>query len=89
MYLERDRDSVSISCSSVSDLPEAVYSEKDRVINSIALSYFTYGCETCDELSGTVSELLEAKEMGILTENDGIIRTDKKDSASALFDTSE
>ena len=48
-----------------------------------------YGCEACDELFGTVSELLDHHEMGILDENFGIKRTDHADPSSALFDTSD
>lgn len=83
------RISASIYCSSAADLPEAVYSEDDRVIKSIALCYFTYGCEASDELSGEVSELLNSKEMGILIENYGIRRKDKKNPETVLFDSSE
>ncbi|MGM9657614.1 MAG: hypothetical protein ACI3W9_01300 [Eubacteriales bacterium] len=83
------RKTGSIHCSSVQNSQTAAYSENDAVLNAIALSYLVYGCETCDELSGTVSELLEAHEMGIIKENFGIKRTDSGDSSSAMFDTSD
>jgi hypothetical protein len=83
------RTSASIYCSSAADLPEAVYSENDRVIKSIALCYFTYGCESIDGLSGVISEILNSQEMGILIENAGIRRTDKKNPATALIDSSQ
>lgn len=79
----------SIPCSSIPNSQTYVYSENDAVMNAIALSYLVYGCDTCDELSGTVSELIEAHDMGILKENFGIIRTDSENPASALFDTSD
>lgn len=68
------RKTGSIPCSSIPNSPTAAYSEKDAVQNAIALSYMVYGCETCDELSGTVSDLLETHDMGILKENFGIKR---------------
>ena len=83
------RRSDSIPCQTVPNLPAAAYSENDAVMNAIALSYLVYGCEACDELSGTVSELLETHEMGILNENFGIKRTEHDDPSSALFDTSD
>ena len=79
----------SIPCDRISNPPAAGYSEDDAVRNTIALSYLVYGCETCGELSGTVSEMLDAHEMGILKENFGIKRTVSDDPASALFDTSD
>lgn len=83
------RASTDIYCTSAVSLPKAVYSENDRVIKSIALCYFTYGCESSNGLSGTVSELLNSKEMEILIENAGIRRTDKKNPATSLFDSSK
>ena len=78
-----------ISCRTVPEHPAPAYTENDRVVRSIALSYLVYGCESCGELSGTVGELLDRHEMGILAENFGIKRTDPEDPASALFDTSD
>lgn len=82
------RKTGSILCSSVPDLPGAAYSENDAVCSAIALSYLVYGCETCDALSGTIRELIDTHEMGILQENFGIKRTDADNPASALLDTS-
>lgn len=81
--------SCSISCQTADELPKPSYSERSSVINAISLSYLVYGCEGCGNLSGTVSDLLEENEMGILTENFGIKRADHADPASAVFDTSE
>lgn len=83
------RKSGSILCQKIPNLPTTTYSENDEVMNAIALSYLVYGCETRDALSGTVSEILENHEMGILIENYGIKRTDPDDPSSALFDTSD
>ena len=83
------RMSYSISCQTADELPKPSYSERSSVINAISLSYLVYGCEGCGNLSGTVSDLLEENEMGILTENFGIKRADQADPASAVFDTSE
>lgn len=83
------RASCSISFKPADELPYPTYSENDRVINAISLSYFVYGCEACDKLSGTVTELLEQNNMGILTENFGIRREVQSDPSSAVFDTSE
>ena len=70
-------------------LSKSLYSEKERVITAISLSYLVYGCEACEGLSGTVSELSENHEMGILTENFGIKRQNEKDPSTAFLDTSE
>lgn len=83
------RKTGSIPCNSIPNPPTAAYPENDAVLNAIALSYLVYGCDTCDELSGTVSELLETHDMGILKENFGIKRTDSGNPSSALFDTSD
>lgn len=56
---KRLRKGSSISCHTMPSLPSSIYSEKERVINAIALSYLVYGCETCNGLSGTVSELID------------------------------
>ena len=75
-----------VSCSRAPEAAAAAYTETDRVLNAIALCNLAYGCEGCQQLSGTVSELLDKNEMGILTENFGILRTDPAEPASALFD---
>lgn len=78
-----------VSCTSAEALPVPSYSEKDKAIKAIALSYFIYGCEQSEELSGTINELIENKKMGILIENFGIQRIIKSDPTSAVFDSSE
>ncbi|MDD6039173.1 MAG: hypothetical protein PUD20_10335 [bacterium] len=69
------------------EFSKASYSQTERVRNTIALSYLVYGCENYDHLSGTVSELLDEYEMGIIKENFSIIRATKADPASAVFDS--
>ena len=83
------RKTGSISCGSIPNPSTKAYSENDAVLNAIALSYLVYGCDSCDELSGTVSKLMETHDMGILKENFGIKRTEPSDPSSALFDTSD
>ena len=63
--------------------------DSENVIRAVSLSYFVYGCEGCDTLAGTVSDMLNRHDMGILTENFGIVRTDPENPDTALFDTSE
>lgn len=83
------RSCAALPCTAASKLSAPAYSESDKVLNAVALSYLVYGCETCDGLSGTVSELLDTCAMGILNENFGLKRADETDPASAAFDTSE
>lgn len=78
-----------ISCQRIPHSQTVAYSENDRVKIAVALSYLVYGCEASDKLSGTVNELIEKNEMGILRENYGIKRTDSNAPSSALFDTSD
>jgi len=89
MHLERHSFILYHFLPGSTELPASSYSEQDRVLKAISLSYFIYGCETCAQLSGTVSELLDHNQMGIVIENFGIKRTDKADSTSAVFDSSE
>lgn len=81
------RSSTGISCAMSPELPPAAYSESDKILNAVALSYLVYGCETGGEMSGMVNEILDTHAMGILIENDGLKRTGKDDPASAAFDT--
>lgn len=83
------RSSCAVSCQSGAGLPPSPYAEQDRVMKAISLSYLVYGCETCEGLTGTVSELLDANRMGIIAENFGIRRTEPEDPSSALFESSE
>lgn len=62
------------------------YAEQD-VLEAVCVSYFTYGCEGCDALSGSVAEILDSHEMGILRENFGVVRSQKDDPSTAAFDT--
>lgn len=83
------RLSSHVSCTQGVPLSKSLYSEKDSVIDAISLSYLVYGCEACENLSGTVSELLDHHEMGIITENFGIKRQNEKDPSTAFLDTSD
>lgn len=65
------------------------YSENDKVMKAISLSYFVYGCENVKEKLGDVSTILNNKEMGILKENFGLKRKVKNDATTTAFDTSE
>lgn len=84
-----ERYTCDISCTAGGAIPTDMYSEQQSVINAMCLSYLVYGCEACDEIAGTVNELLDNKHMGILIENFGIKRKDKTKPDTALFDTSE
>ncbi len=68
-------------------VPEAAYTEEEKVLKALALSYFVYGCEGADRKVGTVAELIENNEMGILIENAGINRADQADPKTAEFDS--
>ena len=83
------RLSSHVSCTQGVPLSKSLYSEKDSVIDAISLSYLVYGCEACENLSGTVSELLDHHEMGIITENFGIKRQNEKKPTTAFLDTSD
>lgn len=82
------RASCVISCRTGTEPPAPSYSERERVLDAMSLSYLVYGCEGCEDPSGTVSELLAANPMGILTENFGIRRTNPGDPSSACIDAS-
>lgn len=66
---------------------EPVYSEEEQLRKAIALNYLIYGCETSTGLTGTVCEILDQHEMGILVENAGIVREVKDDPATAVVDS--
>lgn len=64
--------------------------DEQDVLTAVCLSYLTYGCETASgSFTGTVSDLIDAEEMGILSENFGVVRRNENDPATALFDTSD
>ncbi|MDY5015683.1 MAG: hypothetical protein SO063_06400 [Eubacteriales bacterium] len=88
------RSACTVSCPSGGGLPDPPYTETERVMKAVSLSYLVYGCEACDvptdpdgTLSGTVSELLDTCRMGIISENFGIRRTELQDPSSALLDS--
>lgn len=64
------------------------YSEADKVFAAMSLSYLVYGCEGCDELAGSVGDILDTQKMGIIIENADISRTDKNDPTTAMIDSS-
>jgi len=65
------------------------YSEDEKVFSAISLSFLVYGCEGCEDLSGTVDEILNTQKMGIIIENADITRTDAAVPSSALIDSAE
>lgn len=65
------------------------YSENDKVMKAISLSYFVYGCENAKEKLGSVSTILNNNELGIIIENFGLKRKIKNDATTTAFDTSE
>ena len=88
------RSACTVSCPSGGGLPDTPYTETERVMKAVSLSYLVYGCEACDvptdpdgTLSGTVSELLDTCRMGIISENFGIRQTELQDPSSALLDS--
>ena len=83
------RASSTVACQAGTELSPSPYSQQEQVMKAVSLSFLVYGCEGCDDLSGTVSELLAENQMGIITENFGIKRTNPEDPASALFDSAE
>ena len=74
-------------CLTGGSISEPSYSEQERVMKAIALSYLVYGCEGCTGLQGTVNEMLDQNVMGIIAENFGIRRKVQEDPASAIVDT--
>lgn len=66
---------------------DGAYSESEKVFAAMSLSYLVYGCEGCDDLSGTVGDILDTQRMGIILENADITRTDKDDPATAMIDS--
>ena len=88
------RSACTVSCPSGGGLPDPPYTETERVMKAVSLSYLVYGCEACDvptdpdgTLSGSVIELLDTCRMGIISENFGIRRTELQDPSSALLDS--
>lgn len=65
------------------------YSEDEKVMKAISLSYFVYGCENAEDKAGTVREILENNTMGIIIENFGVKRIDRTDPASAVINTAD
>ena len=74
-------------CRTECSVLEPSYSEQDRVMKAIALSYLVYGCEGYTGLQGSVNDILDQNVLGIIAENFGIKRTVQEDPASAIVDT--
>lgn len=66
-----------------------IYKQNDKVMNTVSLSYFVYGCENVEEKSEKVSDILDNNELGIVTENFGLKRSDENDPTTAMINTSE
>lgn len=81
------RACASVSCTPWTGQPVTAYTEQNKVLTAVSLSCLCYGCETCDAPCGTVSELLDREQMGIITENADITRTDRDDPSTALIDS--
>lgn len=82
------RHTASVTCTAWTDIDQERYSESAKVFSAMSLSYLVYGCETCDNPSGTVSEMLDTKRLGIVIENADILRTNPTDPSTALIDSS-
>lgn len=65
------------------------YTEEEKVLNALSLSYVVYGFEHAKNKVGTISDLLDQNRMGIIEENFGLVRTDKNDPKTAVIDTKE
>jgi len=61
------------------------YSEQQQVPIAMALSYLAYGYQGELPSAGTVSELIDAGNIGILQENAGVCRANPEDSSTALL----
>lgn len=83
------RSSGSFPCAIYSEREQSTYTETEKVMNAISLSYLVYGCERAEDKKGNVSELLAHNQMGIIEENFGVKRVDKEDASTALIDTAE
>lgn len=68
--------------------PQMIYSENDKVMKAIALSYFIYGFERAEEKQGCVATILDDNEL-VLKENFGLKRKVKNDATTTAFDTSD
>lgn len=76
-------------------LKEDTYTKKELLQSAIALSQLVYGCERSEGLvegredESTVQNIMDANEMGIITENFGVKRINSVDPATALINTKE
>lgn len=83
------RLTASVECTQWSDNSDSIYEEKQKVMNAVALSYLVYGCEGCDELSGSVADILDNQRMGIIIENADISRTDASAPGTAMINSAD
>lgn len=65
------------------------YSEEEKAMKAISLSYFVYGCEDAEDKVGTVREILEKNTLGIIIENFGLKRLNKADPTTAVINTAD
>ncbi len=65
------------------------YTEEEKVLAALSLSYFCYGCERAEGLSGTVGEILQAQDFAIIEENYGLVRGNADDPSTTAFDVKE
>ena len=81
------RHSATVKCTVFDGGLVESYSESEKVFTAMSLSYLVYGCEGCDELAGSVGDILDTQKMGIVIENADISRTDKTDPTTAMIDS--
>lgn len=77
----------SVECTQWTLAEEEIYTESDKVFVSMSLSFLVYGLERCENVSGTVKNILDTQKMGIIIENADITRTDRADPTTAMIDT--
>lgn len=81
------RHATTVKCTVFDGGSVESYSEAEKVFTAMSLSYLVYGCEGCDELAGSVGNILDTQKMGIIIENADISRTDKTDPTTAMIDS--
>lgn len=83
------RASASVSCTAWERPSADAYSENDRALAALSLSWLVYGCETVDAPHGTVADILDTETMWIIIENAYVKRTDPRDPATAIIDSAD
>lgn len=77
----------SVECTLWENDAKNTYTEEQKVIDAISLSYLVYGCEGCEDIGGSVTDILDSQKMGIIIENADISRTDPKNPDTARIDS--